>query len=83
MIKVDDEVAIVGCHRFTEYESADTPPIGEAAPLKEYRALGRAFVRYLDLKRQAARWRGIASVVDLRHDFIAKIQSFAADPWLE
>src|SRR6202040_2218624 len=73
VIEVNDEIAIVRGDRFVKHQSPDTRPIAEPAPLKERRAVRRALVRYLDVKSQAALSGSVTSIINLRHDFIAKI----------
>src|SRR5690348_5983483 len=82
MIEVDHKVAIVRRHSLTEDQASDAHPWAKPAPLKKRRPMGRAFVGYLDVKSQRTLRSRVASVINLRHDFIAKIQCFAGYPGL-
>jgi hypothetical protein len=72
MVKVDHKITVVRGDRVIENQFADRTPITEDAPLKDRRAVRRAFISHFNVKGDGAFWAGVAFVKNLRHDFVRK-----------
>ena len=82
MVKMDYVVAIVRRDRVIESQFAYWAPIPERTPLKTHCSLSRALIGHLNLEGESAFRQRIASVKNLCHDFVAKIQGLTVYPGL-
>src|SRR5207248_3736900 len=82
MMEVDDEIAVVRDDCTVEGDGSDVAPIAEGAPLAERWAVRLPVIGNLDVERERTFSSDVPAVVDLRHDFVAEVQSRALDPGL-
>jgi len=76
-MEMNDEITIVRHDRGVKSNASDATPILERPPFVDRQAVCLAFIGHLDVERERPLWHWIPMVVDLRHDFITKIRTFA------
>src|SRR2546423_7179673 len=82
MIEVDHKITVVRNNRVVESKSSDLLPVTEAKVLGHARTTSRALVRRLNVEDQFPFGGWIASVKNMRHHFVTKIQILAINPQL-
>src|SRR5262245_55000726 len=74
---MEDEATVVRDDGLVECYRPDPAPGGEGSAPLAGRAVGLALVGDLDVEPERAFRRGVAAIVDLRHDLVAEVQGFA------
>jgi hypothetical protein len=82
MIEVNYRVPIPGRDSAIERQVTDLTPVAKRPALTKGRTCGLSCVGNLDIECERPFWNRIATVEDLRHDFVPEVEVVPSDPRL-
>ncbi len=79
MMKLNDKVNIIRSNGLIKNQTADTPPMSHLYPLERRQPCNATMIGHFDIKDQFALSKRKSPIINLRHDFIVKVEVIAGN----